>query len=60
MEEGTWQWEQRKHCHIILLDPLSYVKENPRQVADKRKRLQDGLGEEKDTSPKNRSHERGL
>ncbi|KZC09922.1 hypothetical protein WN55_00568 [Dufourea novaeangliae] len=31
--EGTWQWEQRKHCHIILLNPLSYVKENPEQAA---------------------------
>lgn len=31
--EGTWQWEQRKHCHIILLNPLSYVKENPEQTA---------------------------
>lgn len=31
--EGTWQWEQRKHCHIILLNSLSYLKENPEQIA---------------------------
>ncbi|EFN61927.1 hypothetical protein EAG_15756 [Camponotus floridanus] len=39
--EGTWQWEQRKHCHIILLNSSSYLKENPEQtaVSDERKRL---------------------
>lgn len=31
--EGTWQWEQRKHCHIILLNLSSHVKENPEQAA---------------------------
>lgn len=31
--EETWQWEQRKHCHIILLNSLSYLKENPEQTA---------------------------
>lgn len=31
--EGTWQWEQRKHCHIILLNSLLYLRENPEQTA---------------------------
>ncbi|KYM95197.1 hypothetical protein ALC62_14107 [Cyphomyrmex costatus] len=51
--EGTWQWEQRKHCHIILLNSSSYLKENPEQVADaivsdERKRLHDCYGKETD------------
>ncbi|TGZ31976.1 Uncharacterized protein DBV15_05686 [Temnothorax longispinosus] len=57
--EGTWQWEQRKHCHIILLNSSSYLKENPEQVAaligqgdatvsDERKRLHDCYGKEAD------------
>lgn len=57
--EGTWQWEQRKHCHIILLNPLSYVKENPEQAADERKRLEGSLCKEEDTLKK-RSRVPGL
>ncbi|KAM0733490.1 hypothetical protein ACS0PU_013039 [Formica fusca] len=46
--EGTWQWEQRKHCHIILLNSSSYLKENPEQAADERKRLHEGYCKEGD------------
>lgn len=48
--EGTWQWEQRKHCHIILLNSSSYLKEKSEQVtvSDERKRLHDCYGKEAD------------